>query len=329
MHKNIQTATQQNGPAIEGSKVNVIDLSQISDSTSVGDVIKFVERHTLIANHSISGQIDNFIATRIPEDEASRNAMANAGIALLNEFDTALNKAESGVEAVFAKYSIRRGLIMLKLKQLVKKAGQSWDAWATIHVPYVSQRTRIDSMRLASRTDCHKYFFLGSERLLMLVRATEGYKGKDPIGEFMMKHGIRFNPLSSKIKKFKWAVDAALNSERLEKVGVTTADSRIVKALTQYLPSMDNHLLMTAKAVVDSNGDVNRYFEKLVVGKGKEQSPLETNKAARDFNASGEKLIQIIDYMFRNQDTIETLNAEIVTVLQEKLAELKKLANIQ
>ena len=41
------------------------------------------------------------------------------------------------------------------------------------------------------------------------------------------------------------------------------------------------------------------------------------------------KLIQIIDYMFRNPDTIETLNAEIVTALQEKLAELKKLANIQ
>jgi hypothetical protein len=33
--------------------------------------------------------------------------------------------------------------------------------------------------------------------------------------------------------------------------------------------------------------------------------------------------------MFRNQDTIETLNAEIVIALQEKLAELKKLANIQ
>jgi hypothetical protein len=211
----------------------------------------------------------------------------------------------------------------------VKKAGQSWDAWATIHVPYVSQRTRIDSMRLASRPDCHKYFFLGSERLLMLVRATEGYKGEDPIGVFMMKHGIRFNPHSSKIKKFKWAVDAALNTERLEKVGVTTADSRIVKALTQYLPSMDNHLLMTAKAVADANGDVNRYFEKLVVGKGKEQSPLEGSKAVKDFNASGEKLIQIINYMFRNPDTIETLNAEIVTALQDKLAELKKLANIQ
>jgi hypothetical protein len=320
----------QDDPTANGNQqTETYDLAMISDSTSVTDVIKFVESHTLIGNQSIFGQIENFIGTPIPQEEAAKGIMVNAGLELLHEFNMVFSKAESGVEAVFAKYSIRRGLILLKLKQLVKKAGQSWDAWATIHVPYVSQRTRIDSMRLASRSDCHRYFFLGSERLLMLVRATEHYNVEDPIGEFMTKHGIRFNPHSSKIKKFKWAVDAALNAERLEKVGVTTADSRIVKALTQYVPSMDNNLLMTAKAVVDSNGDINRYFEKLIVGKGKEQNPLEINKVVKDFNTSGTKLIQIIDYMFRNQDTIETLNAEIVIALQEKLAELKKLANIQ
>jgi hypothetical protein len=328
MKENVLTV-EQKGPVIEAPKAKAIDLSIISDSTSVIDIIRFVENHTLLDNQSIYGQMDNFISTPIPQEEAAKSTLVNAGLKLLNEFNTYVNKAEGGVEAVFAKYSIRRGLILLKLKQLVKKAGQSWDAWATIHVPYISQRTRIDNMRLASRSDCHKHFYLGSERLLMLIRATENYKAEDPIGDFMTKHGIRFNPHSNKIKKFKWAVDAALNAERLEKVGVNTADRQKVKALTQYVPSMDNNFLMTAKAVVDSNGDINRYFDKLIVGKGKEQSPLEINRAVRDFNASGVKLIQIIDYMFRNQDTIETLNAEIVISLQEKLAELKKLANIQ
>jgi len=125
------------------------------------------------------------------------------------------------------------------------------------------QRTRIDSYaaRLSERT-VTDIFFWAVKRLLMLVRATEHYNVEDP-SEFMTKHGITFNPHSSKIKKFKWAVDAALNAEGLKKWGVTTADSRIVKALTQYVPSMDNNLLMTAKAVVDSNGDINRYFGKI------------------------------------------------------------------
>ena len=304
------------------------DLLMMSDSTSVIEVIQFVGKHDLVDGTDILDHIENFVGMPVPREESEKGDLIQAGLALLSEYNSEINRAENGVDAVLSKHVIRRGQILLKLKQLVKKAGQSWDVWATIHVPYLSQRTRIDNMRLASRTDCHGYYFLGSERLLMLVRATEGHKVADPIGEFLKKHGITFDPQSSKIKEFKLAVDAALNADRLEKVGVT-ADVQTIKTLTQYIPCMDNNLILTAKAIADSNGDVNHHFEKLILNKGKEKNPFDGHKAVKDFNTSGKMMIQIINYMISNEDTIETLDTEVITELEKKLTELKKLANIQ
>ena len=320
-----------------GTKVDIhpeekiIDLAAISDSTSVVDVIKFVDKHmhSIIDDEVIFRNINDFINTPIPEQQEAKDSLAVAGLALLEEFNRLLNVAESGFGAVHAKYSIYRGQMLVQLKKLVKRAGQSWDQWATLHVPFVSQRTRIDNMRLACRHDCHQYFILGSERLMMLIRATEECAGDDKIGDFMRRHWIKFDPESrDELKTFKRQVDAALNRERLEKVNVE-ADPRLVSTLTQYIPAINNNLLMTLKAITESGGDVNEHFKKLIINKGKEKSPFEINKVTADFNSSGAKLLQIIDYIMKNEDTVETLDTEIVTELTERLVELKSFANIE
>ena len=120
-------------------------------------------------------------------------------------------------------------------------------------------------MKLACRQDCHRYFILGSERLLMLARATETYGSDDKIGDFMRKYGITFDQESrDELKKFKLQVDAALNRERLEKVNVN-ADPLIVNTLTRYIPAIDNNLLMTSKSIAESGGNVNEHFKKLII----------------------------------------------------------------
>ena len=309
----------------------VIDIAAISDSTSVIEVIEFVDRHehTIIDDAEVFKNIHDFINTAVPERQEERDALAKEGLALLKKFSSLLNVAENGLDAVHVKHSIYRGQILVRLKKLVKKAGQSWDQWSTQYIPFVSQRTRIDNMRLADRQDCHPYYILGSERLMMLIRATDGYAGDDKIGDFMRKHEITFDPESrDELKKFKLQVDVALNRERLEKVNVE-ADPRIVSALTRYIPAMDNNLLMTSKAITESGGDVNEHFKKLIINKGKQKSPFEINKAIADFNSSGAKLLQVIDYIMKNEDTVETLDAEIVTELTEKMVELKNFANIE
>ena len=310
-------------------EAETIDYSQFSDSTSVMEIVNFVENHTLVDNASIFDNITDFLERPIPRDEAEKKVMVKSGIKLLGKFTSLFEMAEICVDAVFTMYKIKRGLILVKMKQLVRKAGESWDAWATTHVPYISQRTRIDEMKLGSRSDCHPYYVLGSERLLLLIRATEGQKSDNPIGDFMKKHRIRFDPKSGKkIKKFKVSVDTALNMEKLEKVGVK-ADGKIVHDLTAHIPEMDKKLISTTKAINDSGGDVNEYLKRLVLTKGKEADPFEGQKASADFNTTGEKLIHIINYVLKNDDAIEYLEGDIVTELLEKLTELKKLANIQ
>jgi len=329
MEESISTNVTENNLTQEETKPEKIDISSICDSTNLSDVIHFVDRHTLIDNAGVFTNINEFLNTPVPESESDRKSLAKQGIELLKEFNTKFNIAENGVDAVFTKYCIYRGQILIHLKKLVKKAGQSWQSWSTIHVPFVSERTRIDNMRLAYRQDCYAYYFLGSERLLMVIRATEGYKVKDKIGHFMVKHRIKFNPDSrEQLKHFKHSVDTALNTERLEKVNVK-ATPQNVKSLTQYMPEMDNTFLMKSKAIADSGGDVDKYLEKLITNKGKERSPFEIIKSTADFNASGKKLIQIIDYMMKNENTVETIEVKIVKDLEHKISELKKFANIQ
>jgi len=78
----------QDDPTANGNQqTETYDLAMISDSTSVTDVIKFVESHTLIGNQSIFGQIENFIGTPIPQEEAAKGIMVNAGLELLHEFN--------------------------------------------------------------------------------------------------------------------------------------------------------------------------------------------------------------------------------------------------
>jgi len=312
----------------EKTQPETIDISKICDSTNLAEVYQFIAKHTLVDNAGIFGNIEDFINTPVPESESERKSLAEIGIQLLNEFNNKLNIAENGVDAVLTKYSIYRGQILIHLKELVKKAGQSWQSWSTMKIPFVSERTRIDNMRLAYRPDCHPYYPLGSERLLMLIRATEGYKGNDKIGDFMKKYGIKFNPASrDQLKQFKHTVDTALNMEKLEKVGVN-ANYQIVKTLTQYIPVMDNNFIMKSQAIAEF-GDINKYYEKLIVNKGKEKSPFEIIKAIADFNTQGKKLIQIVNYMMKDENTIETLEAKIVKDIETKIAELKKFANIQ
>ena len=56
---------------VNGSNIpEYIDVSMISDSTSVQNVILFVERHSLIDNNAIFKEIDDFINTPEPQEES-------------------------------------------------------------------------------------------------------------------------------------------------------------------------------------------------------------------------------------------------------------------
>ena len=166
----------------------------------------------------------------------------------------------------------------------------------------------------------------------MLIRATYDFPGEDKIGQFMEKYNIKYSLQSREtLKDFKILVDAAINSEKLEKAlenSTVKAEPQIVRSLTRFTKVMDNNLLMDAKKIGESGGDVNKYFEKLVLNKGKMKSPFDITRSINDFNSTATKLTQIIDYILKNENTVETIDTKIFARLHEKLGTLKTFANI-
>jgi len=307
-------------------KFSGIDLSMISDSTAVGDVQIFMQRHQrdLLDKPEIVDEVERFISTPIPENKDDRKKLLDLGVDLLEDFSKNLSKASHGWEGVFTVHAIREGELLVYLKRITKKIGiREWDKWATENLRFLGQRTRINYMQLASRPDCHQFALLGMERLLLLIRATQDWKGNDRIGDFLRKYQIKFNPESREtLKAFQTKVDNTINLEKLEKLNVP-ADPKLVEGVTEHKHIFDKNLLTTLKRISDSNGDPNEYLNRLVINKGKEKDPFEGSKVIQDFNDAGARLLNILNFMQEHSETYETVEVDLVDELIEKLNEFK------
>lgn len=309
-------------------KFGGIDLPIFSDTTSVGDVQFFIQSHVadLLEEPEILNQVDRFINTPIPDDANERKNLLNVGVDLLLEFSKKVDKAYQGMEGVFAVYAIKLGQLLHYLKRLTKRLGvREWERWASENLKFLGQRTRINYMQLASRPDSHAYALLGMERLLLLIRATQDWKGDDRVGDFLRKYGIKFDPESREtLKAFKTKVDTAINLEKLEKLELNVpADPKLVEGLTEHRHIFDKDLLTTIKKIDDSKGDPNEYLNRLLINKGKEKDPFEGSKVIQDFNDAGARLLNILNFMEQHSEAYDTVEVEIVDELVEKLNEFR------
>jgi hypothetical protein len=90
-----------------------------------------------------------------------------------------------------AEWSIHLGKYMNRVKELARKAGLLWEVWAGENLPFIGKHNRSKFMNLARRTGCHKFSFLGVDRLDILCSATAESKDLDPIKSFIERHSIR------------------------------------------------------------------------------------------------------------------------------------------
>lgn len=316
----------KNSSAIGTEEKNSVEVFLISDSTSLIDVKVFMQAHgrDLLDDPEIIDEVETFIRTPIPENKRERKILLDSGIDLLHHFSRQVNKVSHGIEAVSTTYFMRLGKLLLQLKQILKRLGlREWDQWATQNIPFISQRARIDYMKLASRIDCHPFALLGMERLMLLIRATEDWKGNDRIGDFLRKYEINFDPESREmLKTFKMAVDTAINLEKLEKLNVPV-DPKLVEGLTEHKHVFDKDLLGTLKKITDSKGDPNEHLNRLVINKGKEKSPFEGQKVIQAFNDAGARLLNTLNFMEEHSEAQGTVDEELVEELIQKLSVLK------
>jgi len=228
-----------------------------------------------------------------------------------------------------AEWFIYLGKVLVKQKELVRKIGKIWGVWAAENLPFIGKRTRERMMNLARRKDCHRYPILGTERLDILCSATKGMKGDDPIGAFMAKHGIQFDPTREfDLDEFKLEVDVALANEKLIKNGIEV-DHEKVKALTLTGRDLDKSFIQKMKDIRESGGDLNTFLDKVAMTGGGE--PEESDgKRLQDFNTLANRLIATIDYLSKDsEEDIDKVSAETFYTLLKKLAKLEKLASFK
>jgi len=223
-----------------------------------------------------------------------------------------------------ADWGISIGKYLNEAKKLAKRAGFMWEPWSEENLSFIGSRTRVKLMNLARRTDCHKYSFLGMERLEHLCRVIKFSKDSDQIGDFLCRHGIEFDPTKEfDLDKFKTDVDAALNSEKLLGEGIVV-DFPLVRDLTLGKVKFDKALINKVKTVKDHGGNVKSYFETLSVNKGKESAETQDELAKQDFNNLSNRLIQTIDQIIGNEDLVDEVDTKTLLDLIAKLEALRK-----
>jgi len=299
-----------------------IDLSMISDSTSILEIVTFINEDDgdLFGDPELYEDLENFLASE--DQHESEAARLVAGQKLLRRCLKQFNKSWSGVTGSFTHYAIQLGRVMLVLKDLVKKCGQNWEPWAAENLSFIKVRTRQVYMRIATVPSIEDFASFGIERLDELVSATKGVEGENPIADFLAMHDLTFDPeAETDLDEFKKKVDLALDAQKLRKAGIDVSlDS--VQHYKQDGKKVNSHLINVLKAVQKSGGDPNNHLTD-----PPEDEENDGERRVQSFKKLAVSLLGTIDWIANNRDFIDKVDIDKIDELTEKLSVLKRLVN--
>jgi hypothetical protein len=295
-----------------------IDLSLISDSTSIVEVTTFIEddEGDLFGDAELYEELENFLASEGQHD--SEEARLAAGQRLLRRCFKQFNKSWSGVKGSYARYAIQLGRLLLILKGMVKNCGQNWEPWAAENLPFIKDRTRQVYMRIAAVPSAEDFASLGIERLDEIVSVIKGVEGANPIADFLATHDLTFDPEAEEdLEEFKKKVDLALDAQKLRKAGIEVSlDS--IQQYKQDGKKVGSHLINVLKAVQKSGGDPNRYLTD-----PPEDEENDGEKRVQSFKKLAVSLQGTIIWILENEDYLEKVDIDLLEALEAKLADLK------
>ena len=318
--------TGQDGALIDEKEASLSDMWEPlgTDSTAVIDVVVLnTDDIPPGQNSEIGAWLENIKGETGDLDEKIRSGIELARIEAAN-----FNKMIHVTGKSLAERAFLLGTIFLRLKKLSRNSGMLWGVWAEKNLPFISKRNREKFGLLAKRKDCHRYAFLGVDRLDLLCSATKESKDDNPIGELLEKYQIAFDDGSEvNLVEFKLSIDSALNTERLLRNGVT-ADLEIIKDLTRIGTEFDKSFMRKLKDIQECGGTPQTYLNNLSMNRG--EGSLESNdeKRLQDFNTLSTRLIKTIDFLIEDEDNIALVDQSTLEILFEKLLKLRGTANM-
>jgi len=254
-----------------------------------------------------------------------KEQLIDQGIVLAQSISAAANREINLAQQYFACRAITIGRICLKLKELIKGSDMTWGSWAEENLPFIAKRNREKFMLIASRKDCHPFTFLGVDRLEMLCSVTKNMEGKDRIGDLFKKYEIPFDEeMDMSMNEFKARIDTAINNEKLIKNGLTV-NYNIVANVVNIGVDFDKALIRRLKEIDDCGGNPETLLEKIALTGGREDNETTPEKRLQDFNHLGNRLLDTLDFIEKDQDQLVKIDRETFKKLIEKLISIREL----
>jgi len=322
---------RQQSPA-EPPKVGNADPGQENwsyagaDSTSINE-IHITSLEEAQNEQEMGGEeADAWIETSA-SPQAEKAVEINNGMELVKKLSKGYNTLINLTGKNLVERAISLGKVLIRLKDLAKGSATPWGAWAEKNLPFLGKRNREKFMLLARREDCHRYSFLGVDRIEMLCSATKESESEDPIGDLLGKYQIAYDETSEEdLAEFKVLVNSALNKEKLEKENIQ-ASWELTVNLTPTGVDFDKPFLKKLKDIQECGGNPQTHLEKLSLNRGRDDDEPDTGKRLQDFNTLSNRLIKTIDYLIDDEGQLEKLDKTTLASLLDKLQKLHLAAN--
>ena len=245
------------------------------------------------------------------------------GIDIMELVVKSANLASNFMKKNLAESALLIGKMGNQFKAAIKRKKFPWVVWSETNLSFIGKRNLEKYMRLAERTDCHDFTFLGIDRMDLLCTATKNSKGKNRIGEFLKRHNIAFDPEGElDLPDFKARIDAALSSERLAQKGLSV-DFNLIFNLQVIGVDIDSSLIKTLASIQESGGNPIKHIETLISTGGKDPADEGGTRKPDDFNRLSNRLIQTIDFLIRGSETetvqLNHVDSDVFANLMENL----------
>jgi len=247
------------------------------------------------------------------------------GIKLANDLSADANRLINEANKNFADRAIAIGQICIVLKDLLRGSKTPWGVWAEENLPFIAKRNREKYMLLADRPDCWPFSFLGVDRLELLCSVTKGMESKDRIGDLFKKYSIPFDEtMEINMAEFKAMIDAAISNERLVKNGLTISFNLVAETVNNNI-DFDKSLIGRLKDASDSGGQPESLLQRIILAANKTNVNDTPEKRLQDFNHLGNRLIETLDVIEKDQDQLVKIDRETFRKLMEKLTSIWEL----
>ncbi len=299
----------------------VWDFSMTTDSTSLNQITNIIveDDGDLLGDSDLFDRLETYLNGDI--EFRTNIEKLQAGQELLREFFAEHNRSWSGIFGTFTGYAVQIGRLLLALKALVKACGLKWEPWAAENLKFMTPRTRQRNMQLAKVRGIDNHLHFGTERLILLDGATKGNEGDDPIGDFLSKYNLGFDPAEEiNLDAYKDAVDLALDHERLTKAGINV-NMESLKIFKADGKKVGAGLIDTLKIVMKMGNDPNDYLET----PRDDDDTIDGQKKAQSFQKIAITLAGTIDWLSNHEEFAKDIDVAKIDELAEKLDTLKRL----